>query len=166
MKSCETGLTIYCPQPRGLESLTIYRYIYKGSILSTQLYKGPECWFKGSNPGSTSRKVVRHSTNRANRSAVNWICQGSNLTKYGMRVPTVKVTCLMLTSCCFNLVSSSISPSNLSLLSSSAKSSSGNPNINILEKQERLNGVHAGCTCRWMHYGAIRMKKRKGQLHS
>ena len=134
MKSCETGLTIYCPQPRGLESLTIYRYNYKDSILSTQLYKGPECW---------SGQVQTHdrppATNRANRLAVNWICQGSNLTidntKYGMRVPTVKVTCLMLTSCCFNLVSSSISPSNLSLLSSSANSSSENPKINILEKQ-------------------------------
>ena len=140
MKSCGTGLTIYRPQPRGLESLTIYRYIYKGSILSTQLYKGPECWSgQGSNPRSTSRKVARHSANRANRWAVNWICRGPHLTidntKYGMRVPTLKVTCLMLTSCCFNLVSSSISPSNLSLLSSSAKSSSGNSNRNILEKQ-------------------------------
>ena len=38
-------------QPRGLESLTIYRYNYKDSILSTQLYKGSECWSgQGSNP--------------------------------------------------------------------------------------------------------------------
>ena len=42
-KGCETGPTVFRSYPRRLESITVYRYLYKAA-LSPQLFKDPECW--------------------------------------------------------------------------------------------------------------------------
>ena len=65
-KCCETGPTVFPPYPRRLESLTVCRYHYTKTALSSQLFKDPECW------SSLSRSADRHSPNWANQAAVKW----------------------------------------------------------------------------------------------
>ena len=56
-KCCETGLSVFRPYPRTLESLTIYRCRHKAA-LSSQLLKDPECWAgRGLNPRPPARQT-------------------------------------------------------------------------------------------------------------
>ena len=43
-KCCETGLTVFRPHPRKLESLTAFADVITKAALSSQLLKDPECW--------------------------------------------------------------------------------------------------------------------------
>ena len=68
-KGCETGPTVYPPYPRRLESLTICKCHYKSSTFSSVILRPWVVVRPGFEP-TTSRTVVRHFTNWANRS--NW----------------------------------------------------------------------------------------------
>ena len=111
---------------------------------------------------TTSRTVVRHSTNWAHRAAVNWICQGSHLTIENTNTEWQYRLWRRLFCAYFLLfqfgeliyfTKQSFTPVKFS------KQFIWKSKHKYSWKTELLNGVYVGYSCQWMHYGAIRMNK-------